>query len=1044
MYAHFHTFTNFTFLTGASHPQEYVERAMALGYRALAITDECSLAGIVKAYRYYKEAKHAKRNFTLIYGSYFRLSNQIQIIAIAPTRRAYAEISGFITLTRRRAPKGQYQAHLEDLQFRLQHCLLIWLADGDLDTTSNTTLTIANTLKNAFQSRLWLGINQQLAGAEQNTFEQWQTLGHGLHIPLLACGTALMHEKSRKPLQDTLTAIHKNTSVMDLGTSLQGNAEAYLKPLASLTAFYPKALLDETLHLAEKCQFCLTELRYQYPPELVPHPLTPIQYLRKLVTQGKATRYPQGVPDSVEQTLEKELQLIEELEYEYFFLTVHDIVCFAQKQQIFYQGRGSAANSVVCYCLYITNISPAQINVLFERFISKERNEPPDIDVDFEHQRREEVIQYIYKKYGREHAAIAATVVTYRPRSAIRDVGKALGLDASLIDHLAKSLAWWDRSNDLQKRINATGLDHRQNLMVTFFNLVQQILGFPRHLSQHVGGFVITKDRVSDLVPLENATMADRTVIQWDKDDLEAMGLLKVDVLALGMLSALHKACDYVNTYNPAIKTIKDIPAEDPATYEMLCQGDSVGVFQVESRAQMSMLPRLRPREFYDLVIEIAIVRPGPIQGDMVHPYLRRRNGEERTTFYDDKIEQVLKKTNGVPIFQEQAIRLSMIAAGFSGGEADELRRAMASWGKNGNLLKFEEKFIQGMLENNYPLDFAIRLFEQIKGFGGYGFPESHSASFALLCYASSWFKCHHPAAFYCALLNSQPMGFYSPSQLIQDARRHNITVLPVDINHSQYENQIVQVSNSPHIHQRWGIRLGFCRIKSLNIEQAKQIATLRNNRPFNHIQDLAIRTGFSSDTLQCLASADALHAIAGNRHQAHWQTAAIQPFNAMLSKNESTSDHLHTPKPSLEKNVMDDYASTGLTLRNHPMAMLRKEYPFNRCKRHCDLIHLNHGRFVRVAGLVTGRQRPGTAKGTLFLTLEDETGNINVVVWKDTQNHFRQELLTAKLLVVKGVVEISRNANQPEYTVIHVVAGQLLDYSQRLEHFELRSRDFH
>ncbi|MBX2859042.1 MAG: error-prone DNA polymerase [Cellvibrionaceae bacterium] len=1048
-YAQLNTTTNFSFLRGASHPQEYVDRAISLGYRGLAITDECSLAGVVKAFQRHRDhlAKGLpKQAFKLIYGSVFRLESGPKIIALAPSRQAYAEISGLITLARRRTTKGKYQVQLQDLPFRLQHCLLILLADEHGNPQAKAIFDAGESLQSVFRSRLWLGINQQLLGGEQSRLVQWQQLAQRLDIPLVASGKALMHEAARKPLQDVLCAIRENTSVQALGSRLQPNAEAHLKPLADLNNLYPPEYLQNTQEIAEQCQFCLSELQYQYPKHIVPANFTASSYLRYLSNQGKQKRYPGGLSAKVEALLNKELSIIEQLGYEYFFITVYDIVCFARKNNIFYQGRGSAANSVLCYCLYITNISPEQINVLFERFVSKERDEPPDIDVDFEHHRREEVIQYVYSKYGREHAAIAATVVTYRSRSAIRDVGKALGIDASLIDHLAKSLAWWDRSKDLQQRIEAAGLNAQSRLLLTFFDLVQQILGFPRHLSQHVGGFVITRDRISDLVPTENASMPGRTVIQWDKDDLETMNLLKVDILALGMLTALHKACDYVNSYDKSIQLIEDIPTEDPDTYEMLCAGDSVGVFQVESRAQMSMLPRLRPRTFYDLVIEIAIVRPGPIQGDMVHPYLRRRNGEEPTQYFNDAIKSVLEKTNGIPIFQEQAIRLSMVAAGFSGGEADALRRAMASWGKNGNLLLFEERFIQGMLANNYPLDFAQRLFEQIKGFGGYGFPESHSASFALLCYASSWLKCHHPAAFYCALLNSQPMGFYSASQLVQDAKRHEIVVLPVDINVSEYENRIEQVAPPNAGKHSWGLRLGFCRIKSLNREKAEKIDLYRGNQAFTSIHDLLRRTQLSPADIQYLAAADALQSIAGDRHSAHWQTASIKPRSELLGPIDSVSnDTLVMPEPSEEKNVVDDYSTTGLSLRQHPMALLRRVSPFDRCKKQSELLGLNHGRFVRIAGLVTGRQRPQTAKGTLFITLEDETGNINVVVRKNTQEQFRQALLTAKLLLVKGVLELSRDQNNPQYTVIHIVAGELIDYSQALEeNFVLQSRDFH
>ena len=1029
-YAHLNTTSNYSFLQGASHPHEYVTRAKELGYSAIALTDECSLAGAVKAHIAAKDA-----GIPLIVGSRFHLSNGCHLIAIAPHRQAYSELSGFITLARRRAPKGEYEAHMEDLRFRLQSCLIIWLP-----SPASANVLFAKTLQAAFHQRLWLGLSHQLCGGEIMQFEHWQQLAEKYRIPMVACDQALMHDAKRKPLQDVLTAIRHTTSVSELGTRAGSNAEACLKPIEAYYALYPAELIDQTHVIAEQCVFSLDELRYQYPQELVPSHTKPIDHLITLVAHGKQQRWPQGVPEFAEAILQKELALIEELHYEYYFLTVHDIVRFARSQNILCQGRGSAANSVVCYCLFITEIAPGQINVLFERFISRERNEPPDIDVDFEHQRREEVIQYIYRKYTRQRAALAATVISYRSRSAIRDVGKALGLEPALVDHLAKSLAWWDRTGDLIQRIEAAGLQSQQKILQQFFSLVEEILGFPRHLSQHVGGFVITQGKISDLVPLENASMPERTIIQWDKDDLESMGLLKVDILALGMLTALKKSLETVHRYNPAIKTLADIPREDLDTYDMLCAADSIGVFQIESRAQMSMLPRLRPRNFYDLVIEIAIVRPGPIQGDMVHPYLRRRDGLEPVSYQSPEIEAVLKSTLGVPIFQEQAIRLAMVAAGFSGGEADNLRRAMASWGKNGNLLQFEEKFIQGLLNNGYPLEFAQRLFEQIKGFGGYGFPESHSASFALLCYASSWLKCHHPAAFYCALLNSQPMGFYSPSQLVQDARRHKVSVLPININHSEYENTL-EASNQKA--SPWAIRLGFCRIQSLDSEKAKSIACSRGSTPFCSLEELARRSQLSRVDLQLLAAADALHSLAGNRHQAHWQAAAIEPHSPLLEASAKNSQEtLFTSAPPIEKDLSQDYQTTGLSLRIHPMALLRETSPFNRCKRQNQLHNISNGRFVQVAGLVTGRQRPGTAKGTLFLTLEDETGNINVVVWKNTQENFRKALLTSKLLLIKGRLEISELGKG--HPVIHVVAGQLVDYSERLTDLKLTSRDFH
>ncbi|MBT5330852.1 MAG: error-prone DNA polymerase [Porticoccaceae bacterium] len=869
-YAQLHSLSNFSFLRSASHPQELVEQAYLLGYSAIAITDECSLAGVVKAHVRAKEL-----GIKLIVGSEFHLEGDCHLVALVPSRKAYHELSGLITLARRRMPKGQYQLKLSDLQFRLKNCLLIWLPDIRKESVEAQ----AKQLKKIFKRRLWIGWARQFQGGESEDIEAVQALVQRNKLPLVACPKIRMHHRSAKPLLDVVTGIRLNQPIQQLGDQLSVNAECCMKSLRILNKRYPADFLQQSLEIADFCNFSLDELRYQYPEELVPDDQSPIQYLRQLVEEGAAIRWPEGIKDEHRKLLERELELIEELHYEYYFLTVHDLVRFARSRNILCQGRGSAANSVVCYCLGITEISPDMINMLFERFISRERDEPPDIDVDFEHQRREEVIQYIYQKYGRERAALAATVITYRARSAIRDVGKALGMDALLIDELAKSLAWWDRSKELQQRIEETGMQPGQRMVQLFYELIHQILGFPRHLSQHVGGFIITQGQVSELVPLENAAMPDRTVIQWDKEDLESMGLLKVDVLALGMLSAIRRALELVSEYEPEISQLSDIPKEDPATYDMLCRGDSIGVFQVESRAQMSMLPRLKPREFYDLVIEIAIVRPGPIQGDMVHPFLRRRDGIEKIDYPSKEIEKVLKPTLGVPIFQEQAIRMAMVAAGFSGGEADNLRRAMASWGKNGNLMKFEKKLINGMLERGYTEEYANRIFEQIKGFGGYGFPEAHSASFALLCYVSSWLKCHHPAAFYCALLNSLPMGFYSASQLVQDAQRHNILVLPVDVQQSNWESTLEIRSGGD---QR-ALRLGFCRIKGLSAESGLRIERARGDSPYQSATELSRRAQVKKADLERLASADALNSIAGHRYQARWQASGVESPRPLL-----------------------------------------------------------------------------------------------------------------------------------------------------------------
>lgn len=1034
LYAELQALSNFTFLHGASRPEELVEQAAELGYQAIALTDECSLAGVVKAH---VAAKH--HSIKLLIGSSFRLQENIHLLLIAPDRRAYGEISSLITLARRRSPKGEYELSLSDLKLTGSHCLAIWLPQDRLAEAA--TGTHGKQLKTLFPEQLWIGYGNHLAANQQQCYLNHYTLARDLDLPMVACGDVYMHSRQRKPLQDALTAIRLNTSIQQLGTRLQRNSEHYLRPLARLQQLYPPELLAETLTISSRCHFSLDELRYEYPKEVVPPRQKPHNYLRSLTLNGADQRWPQGVPAEVQAQIEKELGLIREMEYEYYFLTVYDIVQFARGRGILCQGRGSAANSVVCYCLFITEVSPTKVSLLFERFISKERDEPPDIDVDFEHERREEVIQYIYKKYSRERAALAATVITYRTRSAVRDVGKALGLSPLLIDQLAKSLAWWDRQGDLHQRFAEFRLPNHQQLAQQFMQLVQQIKGFPRHLSQHVGGFIITEGPISQLVPVENASMADRTVIQWDKYDIEALGLLKVDVLGLGMLSAIRKSLELVRQYQPEITDLQAIPEEDPATYDMLCQGDSVGVFQVESRAQISMLPRLRPRCYYDLVIEVAIVRPGPIQGKMVHPYLTRRENPAAVTYPSPAIKQVLKSTLGIPIFQEQVIRLAMVAAGFSGGEADQLRRAMASWGKNGNLMKFQTKLINGMLERGYSRDFAERLFEQIKGFGGYGFPESHSASFALLVYLSAWLKRHHPAAFYCGLLNSQPMGFYTPSQLIQDARRHDITVLPVDINHSDWDHRLIMTAQgSTQItsdHQP-PLRLGLRIVKSLGQETATRIGAARSQQPFKSPADLARRANLNKKELAALADANALQHFSPHRHQAHWQVMAIEPPRPLLqTADDQEETEITLPPPSAMAETLADYRSLGLTLGNHPMLLLRDHPELQGCKRYCDLQQTANNRFVRVAGLVTGRQRPGTASGVVFLTLEDETGNINVIVWKNLQERCRQPLLTGKLLLIKGVMECKNE-------VIHVIAGDILDHTPILSELALKSRDFH
>lgn len=1027
-YAELYCKTNYSFLQSASHPEEMVQQAAKMNYQALAITDECSLAGVVKAY-----AEAQRHDIQLIIGSSFVIPTIGEIVVYATNLRAYKALSSVISIARRRAEKGHYTLKLKDLK-ACTDCVALWLPIYQAPDNP----TIGFELSSYFK-QLYIGVSQLKHSNDAQILQYNFMLAESLQLPLAACGLVCMHIPERKPLLDVVTAIRYNRSVDQATEYLQSNAEQHLRSLDTLQYHFAKPLLAATCELAEQCHFCLSELRYQYPKELVPSHYKASDYLRFLVEDGAAKRWPNGVSASNREQIETELKLIQELAYEYYFLTVYDIVLFAKNNRILCQGRGSAANSIICYCLFITEVSPEHTQLLFERFISKERNEPPDIDVDFEHERREEVIQYIYKKYGRHRAALAATVITYRTRSAIRDVGKALNLDPIFIDQLVKSLAWWDRLEDLKQKFS----EHRQDSHSTasrFMLLVKDIMGFPRHLSQHVGGFIISEGPISELVPIENAAMQDRTIIQWDKTDIEVLGLLKVDVLALGMLSALRKGFDLIQQHYQKTVNLDSLPKEDTATYNMLCQGDSLGVFQVESRAQMAMLPRLRPRTYYDLVIEVAIVRPGPIQGDMVHPYLRRREGSEAITYPNSDIQAVLERTLGVPIFQEQVIKLAMVAAGFSGGEADQLRRAMASWGKNGNLKRFEQKLLNGMAERGYSNDFAERLFRQMQGFGEYGFPESHAASFALLVYASAWLKCHYPAAFYCALLNSQPMGFYSPSQITQDAKRHGIPILPVDIHHSQWDHQLVQqIDTSQHAIT---LRLGFRLVKGLSFDSASSLISARDVRHFSHLKDLEQRAKLSQDQLNALINANACRDLAQHRRQAHWQHLAIEPEKPLLSDIEADQhfaldDNTQLPAPTAFDNMISDYNTTGLSLDQHPIALVRGLWPIQRCLTASQLNSNGNKRFVRVAGIVTGRQRPGTASGVIFLTLEDETGNSNIVVWKNTQQVFKHALLKAKLLVVTGTTETKNE-------VTHVIAGKIEDFSHLLAEAQLKSRDFH
>ncbi|WP_068547678.1 error-prone DNA polymerase [Thalassotalea crassostreae] len=1039
-YAELFCQSNFSFLEGASQPEELVHQARFYGYHAIAITDECSVAGVVRAY---SAIKSAKLDIKLIIGSMFHFNDELQLLLISPTRQAYAELCRVITNARRRSSKGQYQLSEWDLM-SIKHCFVLWLPKGN-----STDLHWGQWLAKHHSSRLYLALQRQLVATDHDYQHHCQRLAEQLELDIVACGGVVMHCPSRLKLQHTLTAIKHNTQVSKLGRVLLSNAERSLRPLAKLDKLFHPTAIQTTMAIASKCQFKLSELRYEYPQELVPNGLSAIEHLKLLVDKGCKFRFPDGVPDHIQAIIDKELCLIEELDYAYYFLTIHDVVMFAKTEQILYQGRGSAANSVVCYCLEITSVDPRQISVLFERFISKERNEPPDIDVDFEHERREEVIQYIYQKYGRERTAIAATVISYRLKSAIRDVGKALGINVTQLEYFIKNINRRDRGLNWQAQIVELGLSAESLQGQNFITLVNEILGFPRHLSQHVGGFIISSGPLYELVPVENAAMDNRTVIQWDKDDIETLGLLKVDVLALGMLTAIRKCFSLLDKHYQKRLTIADITRkkDDVQVYQMLQNADTVGVFQIESRAQMSMLPRLRPTTYYDLVIQIAIVRPGPIQGDMVHPFLKRRNGEEAITYPSAEVKEVLERTMGVPIFQEQVIKLAMVAAGFSGGEADQLRRAMASWKKNGKLLQFKEKLINGMLSRGYEQSFAERIFEQICGFGEYGFPESHSASFAVLAYVSAWLKHYYPAAFYASILNAQPMGFYSSSQLVQDAKRHGITVLPVCVNHSMSDHILVSdhnnYGNALQNSEGFAIRLGFRLVKGMS---KTAIEMLINNRPeqgYREITQLK-RLNINNRDLQLLASSDALKDLLGNRYNSRWaimnSSDDLPLFAAAVSddvlSNASSNKTKHIFEPSEVETLNEDYAALGLTLNKHPITLLEQTKQLGRFTRMTELASKEHKSVVSVVGVVTGKQSPGTASGVTFVTLEDDTGNINVIVWSATARAQKQAYLTGKILKVTGILE-------REGQVTHIIAGKLTDLSE-LSSFKHKSRDFH
>ena len=1175
-YAELHCLSNFTFLRGASHPHELVEQADALGYSALAITDECSVAGVVRAHMAAKG-----RPLKLIIGAEFRLSCGLRLVALAIDRRGYGQLCRLITRGRRAAVKGQYtltRADFEELS--PQQCFIVWLPAAQPQPEE------VHWLSAQFPDRVRIGVELLRDGAHGVRLATLTRIGAACGVTLVACGDVHMHVRARRHLQDALTAIRLNVPIAQVGSRLYANGERYLRERARLARLYPRELLAAGVELAQSCHFSLEELRYEYPHELVPPGETPTNYLRRLTEEGARWRWPCGVPADERTAIEHELALIAELRYEPYFLTVHDVVAFARSRGILCQGRGSAANSRVCYCLGVTSVDPQRgAALLFERFISRERNEPPDIDIDFEHERREEVLQYVYNKYGRDRAALAATVIMYRPRSALRDLGKAFGLTPEESGRLAKVMQWWDGSASMPERVREAGFAADSPWLQRLLPLAVALTshpGFPRHLSQHVGGFVIAQGLLEELVPIENAAMADRTVVQWDKDDLNDLGLLKVDLLALGMLTALKRAFVLVNDYRGTRYTLGELPAEDSRVYDMVCRADTIGVFQIESRAQMAMLPRLKPRSYYDLVIEVAIVRPGPIQGDMVHPYLRRRCGNEPVAYPGEEVRAVLQRTLGVPIFQEQVMQIAIVAAGFSPGEADALRRAMGAWKRTGGLDAFRDRLLGGMRARNYPEEFAERIYQQMLGFGEYGFPEcvvgetrvvdadsgrwisideivsgraelnmtiacdqnlrlqrrkvlavkssgvkpvwrlqtalghtivataehpfltmegwcqlgklrigdcvaaarslpvadlagsdvywdkvvalekldpqatydlqieddhsflannlivhnSHAMSFALLVYDSAWLKCYEPAAFTCALLNSQPMGFYAPAQLVRDARAHGVEIRPVDACISHWDAALERgVGGEP------ALRLGLRLVKSLSEAGAMRLTTARAQRPFTSVQDLAARAGLDRGDLEALAAAGALSSLSGNRHLAFWEVAGSErplPLAPASLSQASTAEGFPLLRaPTEGQQIAADYASLGLTLGRHPLALLRARLTAASLLPASELARTANGARVRTAGLVLMRQRPSTASGVTFLTLEDESGQVNVIVWESVGREQRRALIESRLLEVHGEL-------QQQEGVVHLIAHRLVDRSRLLGELVTRSRDFH
>ena len=1023
-YSELHVTSNFTFLRGGSHPEELVHQAAQLGYTAIAITDRNTLAGIVRGH-----AAAKKAGIRFIPGCRLDLKDGPSLLALPTNQEAYSRLSALLSIGNLRTTKGQCELYKADVYAHAADIKFIIIPPS---TPLNEAFELDIAFKRAvqeyrqqFREHVYLSATRVYDGNDATLFYRLFQLSVSTNTPVIATNDVHYHTTERRELQDVLTCIREKCTIHTAGFRLHPNAERYLKPVEEmirLFRLYPSAVW-RTQEIVDACHFSLDQLKYRYPKEVIASTRTPIEELRHLAWEGATKMYGDDIPVKVQSNIAHEMKFIEEMNYAEYFLTVYDIVRFARSKGILCQGRGSAANSTVCYCLGITSVNPVKFDLLFERFISSARNEPPDIDVDFEHERREEVIQYIYEKYGRDRAAIVATVTQVHQRGAIRDVGKAMGLSVDTIERLAKTI--WQHTSEWfdAKRIEAVGLNPNDPILRKTLDLTFQYIGFPRQLGQHTGGFVITDGKLTDLCPILNARMEERTNIEWNKDDIDALGFLKIDVLALGMLTCIRKAFDLAKRHYNLDLTLAKIPQDDPAVYEMISHADTIGVFQIESRAQQSMLPRLRPKEFYDLVIEVAIVRPGPIQGDMVHPYLRRRNGQEPIEYPSQELREILGRTLGVPLFQEQAMKIAIVAAGFTPAEADQLRRSMATFKVQGLVKHFEEKLISGMTAKGYTLEYAQRVFKQLEGFGSYGFPESHAASFALLVYVSSWIKCYYPDIFATALLNSMPMGFYQPAQIIIDARKHGVEVRPVDINHSLWDNLLEEPTGKYH-----AIRLGFRQIKGVRQEDVDVLIKSRKTT-FRDLAELRA-VGLPPAFLERLADADAFRSIGLDRRQALWHlTTKDQPqplLNGQPFPDQEDEDKIVLPKMTQSEHVAHDYASTSLSLKAHPVSFVRKDLDALRITPAASLATLRNGHKVKAAGLVLVRQRPGTAGGICFITIEDETGTANLVVFQSLFDKYRKEILQARLLMVEGTLQI-------EGEVIHVIVKHCYNLSPLL-----------